>query len=82
MAESIEKFCERKVSDTSRKIIQYDMNMKELNRFDSITKAARYLIGVKRSKEATYRVGINKCCTGTDCRKSAYGYIWRYNFEK
>lgn len=52
-----------------RKVIQYDLNMNELARYDSISEAAKAL-GKKKFS------GISEVCSGK--QKTAGGFIWRY----
>jgi len=56
-----------------QKIIQIDLQtIKEIQTFESITKACKYL-GI--DKEGMCQ-GISKCCKGK--RNSAFGYGWKY----
>ena len=52
-----------------RKVIQYDLNMNELARYNSISEAAKAL-GKKKFS------GISEVCSGK--QKTAGGFIWRY----
>lgn len=52
-----------------RKVIQYDLNMNELARYDSVSEAAKAL-GKKKFS------GISEVCSGK--QKTAGGFIWRY----
>lgn len=52
-----------------KEVIQYDLNMKEIRRFESPRAASDYLGGGKSP-------GIRQCIYGKN--KTAYGYIWRY----
>ena len=56
-----------------RKVIQYDLNMNELARYDSISEAAKAL-GKKKFS------GISEVCSGK--QKTAGGFIWRYEEDK
>lgn len=60
-----------KTKKSVRPVIQYDLDMNEINRFDSSMDAARAL-GVKC-------YGIKDCCKGL--LKTSHGYIWRYQYE-
>lgn len=53
---------------TNRKIIQYDLDMNELKRWESITEAANYY-DIETSN-------ISACCTGK--RNHCAGFKWRY----
>lgn len=55
------------------KVIQYDLDMNELARYDSISEALKAL-GRKKSG------GISDVCRGK--QKTAYGYIWRYQKDE
>lgn len=59
---------ERRSKQKRKKVIQYDLDNKKINEFDSITEAANTI------DKGTSR--ISACCKGI--RKTAYGYIWRY----
>lgn len=54
-----------------KRVIQYDMDGKIINHFDSIVSASKNT-GVSKSN-------INMCCLGTV--KTAGGYIWRYESD-
>lgn len=56
------------------KVIQYDLNMNQIEKYDSIVEA---LIALGKNKKS--RVSIVNCCRGR--AKSAYGFIWRYAEE-
>lgn len=49
-------------------VLQYDLNNNLLNRFDSITEAAKSI-----NKDTSH---IVSCCKGR--RKTAYGFVWKY----
>lgn len=49
-------------------VLQYDLNNNLLNRFNSITDAAKNI-----DKDTSH---IVSCCKGR--RKTAYGFIWKY----
>lgn len=51
-----------------KKVIQYDLNLKELNRFDSVAIASR--------KTGVFKSSIAKVCRGE--RNTAGGYIFKY----
>ena len=53
---------------TNRKIIQYDLDMNELKRWDSITEAAKFY-GIQTTN-------ISACCIGK--RNHCAGFKWRY----
>ena len=53
---------------TNRKIIQYDLDMNEIKRWESITDAANYY-GIENSN-------ISACCVGK--RNHCAGFKWRY----
>ena len=69
------------MTGNERRIIQYDLNMKELRRFNSIKEATISLLGYKMSRYANYYSHIHQCLRGNRS-KSAYGFIWRYEWEK
>jgi hypothetical protein len=58
----------RKDDFTERKIGQYDVAGTEINIFNSIKSAGRF---INKGHSA-----ISQCCN--EKRKSAYGYVWRY----
>ena len=68
--------------DNRRRVIKYDLEMNEIERFDSIKEAVIPLIGHRLSKYNTYNSGIIRCLTGHRNIKSAYGFIWRYEWKK
>lgn len=53
-----------------RRIVQYSLEGRELNRFESMRQAERYLNIFKKSGN------IRLCCLGKT--KKAYGFIWKY----
>ncbi len=53
-----------------KRVIQYSMEMQELNRFDSVAEANVFIGRPRRSS------GISEACRGR--RKSSGGYIWKY----
>ena len=55
-----------------KEVVQFDMNMNEIRRFESPQAASNFLGGGKSP-------GIRQCIYGKN--KSAYGYIWRYAEE-
>lgn len=54
----------------SKKVIQYDKNMKPIKQYSS-TKEVERRLGYDASS-------IRDCCTGRKHHKTAYGYIWKY----
>lgn len=54
------------------RIIQYDLNDNELNRFDTIERAVE-ILGLNKNANSD----ISKCCR--NIRKNAYGYKWKYS---
>lgn len=62
-----------KLNSISKPILQYDLNNNFIRRFESVGEGARFL----RNKSADR--SISKCCNGL--RKTAYGYIWRFENE-
>ncbi len=63
---------ERNVRVSSKQILQYDLNMKFINEWFSISEASRQL-KITRSH-------IGECCQGK--AKSSSGFIWRYKYEQ
>lgn len=61
------------IRKNQHEVIQYDLNMNEIQRFDSIASASKYLGGKKDA-------GIKQCVYGRN--KTAYGFIWRYSNGK
>ena len=57
------------IRSNQKTVIQYDLQMNEIKRFDSIVSASRSLGGGKSA-------GIKQCIYGKN--KTAYGYKWRY----
>lgn len=62
--------CGKENLASRRKIIQYDLHMNFIKRWDSIKEAYEFL-GISEKSS-----GITCCCNGK--QKTAYGYIWRY----
>ena len=60
-----------KTKKSVRPVIQYDLEMNELARYNSAADAAK-AIGVKP-------YGIKDCCKGLS--KTSHGYKWRYQYE-
>lgn len=58
----------RSLDNTIRKVIQYDLDMNEIKRWDKISDAAKYY--------NTYVTNIIKCCKGD--RVHCCGFKWRY----
>lgn len=58
----------RNKDNTTRKVIQYDLDMNEIKRWDSIIEAANNF--------NTYSSNIMKCCIGE--RNHVNGFKWRY----
>lgn len=65
--EFIEKYADKSLH--TKPIIQYDLKMNEINRWDSIVEARTHL----------NITSISKCLNGK--RKTAGGYIWKYENE-
>lgn len=57
-----------------RKVVQYDKNMNEIARFNSIADATRAI-----GKDPTKFSGVGMVCNGK--HKTAGGYIWKYEDE-
>ena len=66
--ESTNKRVLTQIKQRNRKIVQYTIEGKVINTFDSCTEAEKST-GVSRS-------GITHCCLGN--HKTAKGYIWKY----
>lgn len=62
---------ERINSSKFRKVIQFDMNMNEIKRWDSLKSAAAF-VGVAQQN-------ISRCCRGRCC--SCGGFKWKYEDE-
>lgn len=62
------KITQKMIDSTKKIVVQYDLNMKELNTFESGAEAERQT-GVNSS-------GISAVCRGK--RRTAGGYIWRF----
>ena len=62
-----------KLNSRSKPVLQYDLNNNFIRRFESAGEGARFL----KNKSADR--SISKCCNGL--RKTAYGYIWRFENE-
>ena len=60
------------LSRRKNKIIQFDILGNRLNSFDSCKEAGEYI--------GTTKANINHCCTGK--RKTAKGYVWKYESIK
>lgn len=60
---------ERKTKKNTRGVIQYDLNMNYINKYDSV-KMASNIVGCSTS-------GITCCCNGRF--KSSGGFIWKYS---
>lgn len=64
--------CQSKITLSKiRKVIQFDMNMNEIHRWNSLKDAAAF---INRAQQ-----NISRCCRGK-C-KSCGGFIWRYEDE-
>ena len=57
-------------------VIQYTLNLKEINRFENLTKAAEWLVKNNITKNKKAHSNISICCKNK--AKTAYGFIWRY----
>ena len=62
----------QKLSKQKYKIIQFDILGNCLNSFETCQEAAEYI--------GTTRANVNHCCTGK--RKTAKGYVWKYESIK
>ena len=65
----------------SKQVYQYDSNNNLLNIFWSSGEAAEYIIQNKHSKGSKHSVAnkIRECANKTYNRKSAFGFIWKYD---
>lgn len=57
-------------------VIQYDLKMEEINRFESLTIATNWLIDNNITRNLKAKSNIGSCCQNKV--KTAYGFIWRY----
>lgn len=73
--------CLRGAYAISKKVEMVDDNLKVINKFNSCTEAAKFLINQGSTKASIYSVakGIDRVCNGR--RKRAYKYIWRFSKE-
>ncbi len=72
--ENVKYICYGKENIKSRKkIIQYDLDMNMIKKWDSVNDA---LIALNLTKKSS---GISSCLTGS--QKTAYGYIWKYDLN-
>ena len=63
--------------DKARCVHQYNLQNKYIQSFDSTYQASQWLVENNLAKSTASRNHICECANGK--RKTAYGYIWKYN---
>lgn len=70
----------------AKPVDMFDLNLKLIRVFPSLTEAGRYIASIYGSSENTARSNIHSTCNGAYSngkhkRLTAYNYIWRYHNE-
>ena len=72
------------INSLKKSIKQFDKQGNYIQTFDGISDAAQWCLdnGLSKGQNSSIRKKISGCVNGEPSRKSAYGYIWKFNIEE
>ena len=62
----------------SKAVYMYSLEGELIKEFKSLVEAKNYLISEEITSNESCQTPISKCCRGEESRKTAYGFIWKY----